>query len=288
MHRVVGRLSKHAGSRAYSWRGLTPGTPKDLVTSASRCFVADFLPSSRPLARSHQNFLSSPWRAPTHSCERPSRATAGFMLSQNGEDPRPELEPSELRGRTLHAAFQLREELQIGNNRTRSRQTCSLPLNLPTQAPQLDFCPEARDNNPPLSVDRRYDVCTSDVPHEPLTELGVSRGWEMSAFRPIRPSSDPGEGGLQPSALESSVTLGKTRKRRAPSHVSQNACTNCKKARAKVTFPASAASEAVNNRGDSVTAKNPLPAHAARAATSLSSVYTKCTSRQPKRSSCGR
>lgn len=62
----------------------------------------------------------------------------------------------------------------------------------------------------------------------------------MSAFRPIRPTTDSkeevpmGQSGPQASGLESNVTLGKARKRRAPSNVSQNACTNCKKARAKV------------------------------------------------------
>jgi len=65
----------------------------------------------------------------------------------------------------------------------------------------------------------------------------------MSAFRPTRPStskdaerdsqslspSDSGQG----SAADQNIAQ-KGRKRRAPSHVSQNACTNCQKARAKV------------------------------------------------------
>lgn len=33
----------------------------------------------------------------------------------------------------------------------------------------------------------------------------------------------------------SSVAVGKARRRKTPSHVSSNACTNCKKARAKVS-----------------------------------------------------
>ncbi len=67
----------------------------------------------------------------------------------------------------------------------------------------------------------------------------------MSNFRQILPStsnvatadtdataSEAGQpyGGGDPSGS----AAGKARRRRAPSHVSQNACTNCKKARAKV------------------------------------------------------
>ncbi|KAF2403441.1 hypothetical protein EJ06DRAFT_278042 [Trichodelitschia bisporula] len=73
----------------------------------------------------------------------------------------------------------------------------------------------------------------------------------MSAFRPIRPSAsqDPHESdaaptgpegttgattpGQQSSLADTAVAIGKQRKRKAPTHVSQNACTNCKKARAK-------------------------------------------------------
>ncbi|KAF2091466.1 hypothetical protein K490DRAFT_60906 [Saccharata proteae CBS 121410] len=71
----------------------------------------------------------------------------------------------------------------------------------------------------------------------------------MSAFRPIAPSSSSstapdarsgGEDGLLPTAEGAQDTAsnpqagtGRARKRRAPSQVSQNACTNCKKARAK-------------------------------------------------------
>ncbi|KAB2580558.1 Conidial development protein fluffy [Lasiodiplodia theobromae] len=66
----------------------------------------------------------------------------------------------------------------------------------------------------------------------------------MAAFRELRPSSDhvhPEE--AQPSSAASSEAGGtndphsanptRVRKRRAPTHVSQNACTNCKRARAK-------------------------------------------------------
>ncbi|OMP88851.1 Nitrogen assimilation transcription factor nit-4 [Diplodia seriata] len=66
----------------------------------------------------------------------------------------------------------------------------------------------------------------------------------MAAFRELRPSSDhahPDE--AQPSSAASSEAGGtndphsanpaRVRKRRAPAHVSQNACTNCKRARAK-------------------------------------------------------
>jgi hypothetical protein len=76
-----------------------------------------------------------------------------------------------------------------------------------------------------------------------------------SQFRPIRPSSsrshDTKEDALtqavanatadedaepyqSQSAKSSSVAVGKARRRKTPSHVSSNACTNCKKARAKV------------------------------------------------------
>ncbi|KAF2455143.1 hypothetical protein BDY21DRAFT_79942 [Lineolata rhizophorae] len=69
-----------------------------------------------------------------------------------------------------------------------------------------------------------------------------------SSFRPLRPSSSSAnpsetqpEDPASPSPVSShagvpqqdSLNAAKARKRRAPSHVSQNACTNCKRARAK-------------------------------------------------------
>ncbi|KIW05900.1 uncharacterized protein PV09_03094 [Verruconis gallopava] len=60
----------------------------------------------------------------------------------------------------------------------------------------------------------------------------------MSSYQAIRPRSsnpptedDASQRSSQPA--ESAVSVGKGRKRKAPAHVSQNACTNCKKARAK-------------------------------------------------------
>lgn len=61
----------------------------------------------------------------------------------------------------------------------------------------------------------------------------------MSQFQSIRPrSSNPVDDDLARPAIHSSdsqVMVGKARKRKAPAQVSQNACTNCKKARAKVS-----------------------------------------------------
>jgi hypothetical protein len=61
----------------------------------------------------------------------------------------------------------------------------------------------------------------------------------MNSFQAIRPrSSNPNEddSARRPSLNgELAVSVGKGRKRKAPAHVSQNACTNCKKARAKVS-----------------------------------------------------
>lgn len=115
----------------------------------------------------------------------------------------------------------------------------------------------------------------------------------MSAFRPIRPSTDTkdeplsGESSLQ-GALDSHGPLGKGRKRRVPSHVSQNACTNCKKARAKVRLRLITASPAAYNGLNSVMARSPLLAHAASVAIKQTSVSTKFTSRPPRKSLSGR
>lgn len=119
----------------------------------------------------------------------------------------------------------------------------------------------------------------------------------MSSFRAIemRPSSDskeelqPGESSFKAATHDSHIPLGKTRRRRAPSHVSQNACTNCKKARAKVKldFNGDLGGGKCPNRIDSVTARSPPPAHAASAEISLSSAFMRLTLKLSKRNSCG-
>lgn len=106
-----------------------------------------------------------------------------------------------------------------------------------------------------LSVGRE-GIAHNDI--EPTIVQQLGNLLDMSSFRSIRPSSsshttsaaednhplspshhsESSSLGFPPSSsvADASVSVGKGRKRKAPVSVSQNACTNCKRARAKVRF----------------------------------------------------
>lgn len=103
----------------------------------------------------------------------------------------------------------------------------------------------------------------------PATFVPFGSELDMAAFRELRPSSDhvhPEE--AQPSSAASSEAGGtndphsanptRVRKRRAPTHVSQNACTNCKRARAKVLPPILSAASASPSGGRALIDPSPL------------------------------